>query len=94
MIDTSHTAWVLSSAALVLLMILGLAFFYGGLVRRKNAAGTVAGYRHHGSGGHCVGVMRLQSGVRSISGRLCRQPRVVRSIGGQHDEAAYTFTDE
>ena len=41
MIDTSHTAWVLSSAALVLLMIPGLAFFYGGLVRRKNAAGTV-----------------------------------------------------
>ena len=41
MIDTAHTAWVLSSAALVLLMIPGLAFFYGGLVRRKNAAGTV-----------------------------------------------------
>jgi Amt family ammonium transporter len=41
MIDTAHTAWVLISAALVLLMIPGLAFFYGGLVRRKNAAGTV-----------------------------------------------------
>lgn len=30
------TAWVLTSAALVLLMTFGLAFFYGGLVRRKN----------------------------------------------------------
>jgi len=35
-IDTGDTAWVLMSAALVLLMTPGLAFFYGGLVRRKN----------------------------------------------------------
>jgi ammonium transporter, Amt family len=35
-IDTGDTAWVLASAALVLLMTPGLAFFYGGLVRRKN----------------------------------------------------------
>lgn len=35
-IDTGDTAWVLISAALVLLMTPGLAFFYGGLVRRKN----------------------------------------------------------
>lgn len=35
-IDTGDTAWVLTSAALVLLMTPGLAFFYGGLVRRKN----------------------------------------------------------
>ncbi len=34
--DTGDTAWVLASAALVLLMTPGLAFFYGGLVRRKN----------------------------------------------------------
>ena len=35
-IDTGDTAWVLTSAALVLFMTPGLAFFYGGLVRRKN----------------------------------------------------------
>lgn len=35
-IDTGDTAWVLASSALVLLMTPGLAFFYGGLVRRKN----------------------------------------------------------
>ncbi len=35
-IDTGDTAWILASAGLVLLMTPGLAFFYGGLVRRKN----------------------------------------------------------
>jgi ammonium transporter, Amt family len=35
-IDTGDTAWVLTSAALVLLMTPGLAFFYGGLVSKKN----------------------------------------------------------
>ncbi len=35
-VDTGDTAWVLVSAALVMLMTPGLAFFYGGLVRRKN----------------------------------------------------------
>ncbi len=35
-IDTGDTAWVLMSAALVMLMTPGLAFFYGGLVRKKN----------------------------------------------------------
>jgi len=36
MINSGDTAWVLISAALVFLMTPGLAFFYGGLVRRKN----------------------------------------------------------
>jgi len=35
-IDTGDTAWLLTSAALVLVMPPALAFFYGGLVRRKN----------------------------------------------------------
>ncbi len=35
-IDTGDTAWLLTSAALVLAMTPALAFFYGGLVRRKN----------------------------------------------------------
>jgi ammonium transporter, Amt family len=35
-INTGDTAWMLISTALVMLMTPGLAFFYGGLVRRKN----------------------------------------------------------
>ncbi|HEX2904743.1 MAG TPA: ammonium transporter [Jatrophihabitans sp.] len=34
--DTGNTAWILASAALVMLMTPGLAFFYGGMVRGKN----------------------------------------------------------
>jgi Amt family ammonium transporter len=41
-IDTGDTAWVLTSTALVLLMTApGLALFYGGMVRKKNALGTI-----------------------------------------------------
>ena len=41
-IDSGDTAWVLVSAALVLLMTApGLALFYGGMVRQKNALGTL-----------------------------------------------------
>ncbi|MFA7295015.1 MAG: ammonium transporter [Candidatus Omnitrophota bacterium] len=36
MINSGDTAWVLISSALVLLMTPALAFFYGGMVRRKN----------------------------------------------------------
>ncbi len=35
-ISAGDTAWVLISAALVMLMTPGLAFFYGGMVKRKN----------------------------------------------------------
>ena len=34
--NTGDTAWVLASAALVLLMTPGLALFYGGMVRAKS----------------------------------------------------------
>ncbi|MBO0848876.1 MAG: ammonium transporter [Pseudonocardia sp.] len=36
MINAGSTAWVLASAALVMLMTPGLAFFYGGMVRSKS----------------------------------------------------------
>ena len=39
--DTGDTAWVLASAALVMLMTPALGFFYGGLVRRKNVLSTI-----------------------------------------------------
>ena len=34
-------AWVIVAAGMVLLMTPGLAFFYGGLVRRKNVINTL-----------------------------------------------------
>jgi Amt family ammonium transporter len=40
-IDTGTTSWMLTSTALVLLMVPGLAMFYGGLVRTKNVLGTM-----------------------------------------------------
>ena len=40
-INSGDTAWVLASAALVLLMTPGLAFFYGGMVRKKNVLATL-----------------------------------------------------
>jgi len=40
-INSGDTAFVLISSALVLLMTPGLAFFYGGLVRRKNVLGVL-----------------------------------------------------
>ncbi|XOV95343.1 MAG: ammonium transporter [Bacteroidota bacterium] len=40
-IDSGATAWMLTSTMLVLLMIPGLAMFYGGLVRTKNVLGTM-----------------------------------------------------
>ncbi|NPV92763.1 MAG: ammonium transporter [Firmicutes bacterium] len=40
-VSAGDTAWVLVSAALVLLMTPGLALFYGGMVRRKNVLSTI-----------------------------------------------------
>ena len=40
-IDSGVTSWMLTSTTLVLLMVPGLAMFYGGLVRSKNVLGTM-----------------------------------------------------
>jgi len=40
-VSPADTAWILVSAALVLLMTPGLAMFYGGMVRTKNVLGTI-----------------------------------------------------
>ncbi len=40
-VDSGTTAWMLTSTALVLLMVPGLAMFYGGLVRTKNVLSTM-----------------------------------------------------
>ena len=50
MIDTGSTAFVMIAAAFVFIMTPGLAFFYGGLVRRKNVVNTMMA---------CVAIMGL-----------------------------------
>ncbi|AAR34267.1 ammonium transporter [Geobacter sulfurreducens] len=40
-LNTGNTAWMLVCAALVLLMLPGLALFYGGMVRSKNVLSTL-----------------------------------------------------
>ncbi len=40
-INAGDTAWVLISSALVLMMVPALAFFYGGMVRKKNILSTL-----------------------------------------------------
>ena len=51
--DTGHTAWILAATALVLFMTLpGLALFYAGLVRSKNALSVMM---------HCVAIACLGS---------------------------------
>jgi len=40
-IDSGDTAWMLMATGLVMLMVPGLALFYGGLVRQKNLLGTM-----------------------------------------------------
>ena len=41
MVNAGDTAWILISTGLVMLMTPGLAFFYGGMVRRKNVLGVL-----------------------------------------------------
>ncbi|MGW8114246.1 ammonium transporter [Caproicibacterium sp. NSD3] len=40
-INSGDIAWMLTSSALVLIMTPGLAFFYGGMVKRKNTVNTL-----------------------------------------------------
>ena len=40
-INSSDTAWLLIATALVLMMTPALGFFYGGMVRAKNALNTL-----------------------------------------------------
>ncbi len=48
--DTGNIAFIMVCAALVFIMVPGLAFFYGGLVRRKNVVNTMMA---------CVAIMGL-----------------------------------
>jgi len=69
--NTGDTAWVLISTALVMLMTPGLAFFYGGMVRRKNVLGILMQcFMILWCAQHPVGALRLQP-------RLCARQRVL-----------------
>ena len=75
--SAGDNAWMLVSAALVLMMTgPGLALFYGGLVRRKNVLSTMMhSFVADGRGQHRVGRCRLQPGVRRRE-RLYRRSAV------------------
>ena len=65
-IDTGTTAWMLVSTALVLLMVPGLAMFYGGLVRTKNVIGTMM---HTFSAMAVIGVLWVVCGYSLTFGK-------------------------
>jgi ammonium transporter, Amt family len=64
-VDTGTTAWMLTSTALVLLMVPGLAMFYGGLVRTKNVLGTMM---HSFAAMAIIGVMWVVCGYAMCFG--------------------------
>ncbi len=73
-IDTGDTAWMLASTALVLFMTPGLALFYAGMVRAKNALSTTM---------HSVFAMGLVTIVWALLGyTLAFGPDVGHLIGG------------
>lgn len=68
-VDSGITAWMLTSTALVLLMVPGLALFYGGLVRTKNVLGTMM---------HSFGAMAVIGVFWAVCGyALCFGPNVL-----------------
>jgi ammonium transporter, Amt family len=65
-VDSGATAWMLTSTALVLLMVPGLAMFYGGLVRNKNVLGTMM---HSFSAMAIIGVLWVVCGYALSFGK-------------------------
>ena len=64
-LSAGDTAWVLTSAALVLLMTPGLAFFYGGMVRAKSVLNMLMmAFITIGIVSHPLGAVRLLGGLR------------------------------
>ncbi len=86
-VDAGATAWMLTSTALVLLMVPGLAMFYGGLVRTKNVLGTMM---HSFAAMAVVGVIwavvgySLAFGPNALGGLVGWDPGLIllRSIDG------------
>ena len=88
--NQADTAWMLVSTALVLLMTPALAFFYGGLVRSKNALNTMMmSFISLGFVGVALGGRRLFAGVlgrQQLPRRsLAAVPARRRARGAGHD---------
>ena len=92
MVNTGDTAWVLTSASLVLLMTPGLALFYGGMVRAKSALNMMM--MSFGALG-LISVLWVLTGSRwpsaTTSAAACWEahgvPRLKQPAGGHHSEA-------
>ncbi|MGH3757417.1 ammonium transporter [Actinophytocola sp.] len=91
-VNSGATAWILASAALVLLMTPGLAFFYGGMVRAKNVLGMLM---------QNLVVMALVSVLWMLIGYSLAFGGANGVLGGLHfaglanlDEVVPGFTDE
>ena len=69
--DTGNTGFMMICTALVFIMTPGLAFFYGGLVRRKNVCSTMMA---------CVAIMGLSVVMWTLFGYSL-------AFGGNHGEA-------
>lgn len=92
-IDSGSTAWMLSSSALVLLMVPGLALFYGGMVRKKNVLSTIA---HSFAAMGIIGVQWVLIGYclafgKSFHGLIGWD---VKSLGLAGIEFTQTFADK
>ena len=81
MLNSGDTAWVLASAALVMLMTPGLAFFYGGMVRSKSVLNMLMmNFIALAVVGVLWVLLRLQPGVRQRHRRRpARRPRLRRA---------------
>lgn len=77
-IDSGATAWMLTSTALVLLMVPGLAMFYGGLVRTKNVLATMM---------HCFVAMGIMTILWIVCGyAMCFGSNVLGGWCGWNDK--------
>ncbi len=91
-IDSGTTAWMLVSTALVLLMVPGLALFYGGLVRTKNVLGTMM---HSFVAMAIIGVSwavvgyAMTFGATQFGGIIGWDPSYLMLSGLDHGDGAY-----
>ncbi len=76
-LDSGNTAWMLASAALVLLMTPGLAFFYGGMVRSKSVLNMLM------MNFICIAVVGVLWAIYGFS-LAFGNPHLGRLIGGSH----------
>ena len=80
-IDTGATAWMLTSTSLVLLMVPGLAMFYGGLVRTKNVLGTMM---------HSFAAMGIMTVIWVICGyAMCFGPNILGGWFGWNSDLVF-----